>query len=351
MLLQFAGAEPPDQTRAIPVPDASHIGEARRSVAVLSSQLRLDESAAGRVAIVATELATNVAKHGGGGHLLARAIADGTGIELIAIDKGRGIGDISQAMRDGYSSGGTSGHGLGAIERMSDLFDVYSQPAQGTVIVSRMLKLRDAVPASGPSDVLDLGVVCVAAPRERLSGDGWIIVAGERGPAVVIVDGLGHGDLAHEASAAGLEVCRRNAGASPIALMEAMHAALRPTRGAAAAVAEIDAGTRTLRMSGLGNISCSVVSTEGSKSLASMSGIVGHESRRFQEFSAPFPSGASLVMFSDGIATRWRLDQYNGLRPRHPALAAGVVYRDQLRGRDDATIVVARLRRQESDAA
>jgi hypothetical protein len=121
-----------------------------------------------------------------------------------------------------------------------------------------------------------------------------------------------------------------------------MHAGLRPTRGAAGAVVEIDASAELVRMSGLGNISCTVVSTGGSKSLASMSGILGHESRRFQEFTAPFPAGATLVMFSDGFASRWRLDQYAGLRPRHPALAAAVVYRDHLRGRDDATVIVAR---------
>jgi anti-sigma regulatory factor (Ser/Thr protein kinase) len=345
----FAGADPNAQTLAIPVPDVTHVGEARRAVAALSGALGLDESAAGRVAIVATELATNVAKHGDGGHLLARSIAAGTGIELLAVDKGRGITDVTRAMGDGYSTGGTSGHGLGAIARMSDLFDIYSQPGQGTVIVSRMLRLRAGEVARDPIDAFDFGVVCVAAPNEQLSGDGWVVIKGERGPSIAVIDGLGHGAAAHEASVLAVEICRRNAGAPPVAMMEAMHAGLRPTRGAAAAVAELDETNRVLRLSGLGNVSCSVVSPEGSKSLASMSGIVGHEGRRLQEFTTPMGVGATLVMFSDGIASRWRLDQYSGLRPRHPALAAGVVYRDQLRGRDDATIIVARARRRESD--
>jgi anti-sigma regulatory factor (Ser/Thr protein kinase) len=344
-----AGAEPTEQTRVLPVPDASHIGEARRAVGALSSRLNLDENAAGRVAVVATELATNIAKHGGGGHLLVRAIAGGTGIELIAVDRGRGIADVAEAMRDGYSSGGTAGHGLGAIGRMSDLFDIYSQPGHGTAMVSRMLQLRPEPVAADASDALDIGAVCVAAPNERVSGDAWVVVEGERGPSIAVIDGLGHGVAAHEASSLGIEICRRHTGAGPQTIMEAMHAGLRATRGAAAAVAEIDLTGRTLRLSGLGNISCSVLTSEGSKSLASMSGIVGHEGRRFQEFSAPFPPGATLVMFSDGILSRWRLDQYTGLRPRHPALAAGVVFRDHLRGRDDATIVVARPRRREVD--
>ena len=339
----FAGADPAAQTRVIPVPDVSHIGEARRAVAALSAQLGLEETSAGRVAIVATELATNLAGHGGGGKLLARAIASGTGIELIAIDRGRGIDDVARAMRDGYSSGGTAGKGLGAVHRMSDVFDVYSQPRTGTAVLSRMLQLVRQTPPAKPEDLLELGVVSVPAPNETVCGDGWAVVQGELGPSVVMIDGLGHGVLAHEASTAGLEICRRTPGTPPAAMLEAMHRGMCATRGAAAAVAEIDPASLTMRFAGVGNISCSVASTEGSRSVASMSGIVGHGARRVQEFAISFPAGASLVMFSDGLTTRWRLDQYPGLRPRHPALGAAVAFRDHLRGRDDATVLVARL--------
>lgn len=349
----FAGVDPGAQTRVIPVPDASHIGEARRSVAALSTLLGLDETSAGRVAIVATELATNLAHHGGGGSLLARAIAAGTGIELIAIDRGRGIDDVARAMRDGYSSGGTAGKGLGAVRRMSEIFDIYSQPGAGTAVLARMLRLVRHTSPEAPEDLLELGVVSAPAPHETVCGDGWAVVQGEMGPSVVVIDGLGHGPLAHDAALIGIEICRRNPGMPPAAMIDAMHRGMRATRGAAAAVAEINPATLTVRFAGVGNISCSVTSTEGSRSIASMSGIVGHEARRVQEFSVPFPAGASLVMFSDGLTTRWRLDQYSGLRPRHPALGAAVAFRDHLRGRDDATVLVARLasQRREGETA
>jgi hypothetical protein len=158
-----------------------------------------------------------------------------------------------------------------------------------------------------------------------------------------MIDGLGHGERAHEAALVGLSIARDNAGASPQAIMEAMHSGMKNTRGAAAAVAEIDSASRRVSFAGIGNISCSVASVEGTRSLASMNGIVGHEARKVHVFDAPFEPGASLVMFSDGLTTRWRLDQYPGLRPRHPSLAAGVVFRDHIRGRDDATILVARM--------
>lgn len=334
----------------IPVPDASHVGEARRAVAGLSRVIGLDETAAGRVAIVVTELANNVAKHGRGGQLVVRSICRRTGIEVLALDNGPGIGDMDRAMRDGYSSGGTAGQGLGAIRRMSDLFDVYSQPGAGTVVVARMLNLKPEKPERMPEDKLDLGVVSIAIPGERVSGDAWTVIEGARGPSVVVVDGLGHGQAANEAAKAAIGICEQHQGEPPLKLLDAMHRGLRSTRGAAAAVAEIDENGQCVRFAGSGNVACSVASADGNKSLASMSGIVGHQIHKPQEFSTPFPPGASLVMYSDGITSRWRLDNYVGLRPRHPALAAGVVFRDCLRGRDDATIVVARGRRESAES-
>jgi anti-sigma regulatory factor (Ser/Thr protein kinase) len=338
--LLFAGVEPPEQTRAIPVADVSQVGEARRAVGALGAQLSFDETAAGRVAIIVTELATNVARHGGGGHLLVRAIAGRTGLEIIAIDKGPGLGDVERAMRDGFSTGGTAGHGLGAVRRMSDVFDLFTAHGGGTAVVSRMLNLRPGGPTSAPG--LDVGSVNVAAPGERLSGDGCHQMRGERGPSFVLVDGLGHGPSAHDAARCAVEVCRTNEGGSPTELMTLMHAALRSTRGAAVAVAEIDDAGQRLRFVGVGNIACSVTTNTGTRSIASMAGIVGHEMRRINEFTVPFENGATLLAHSDGINTRWRVDQYPGIRPRHPALLAALMYRDHLRGRDDASVLVAR---------
>ena len=126
------------------------------------------------------------------------------------------------------------------------------------------------------------------------------------------------------------------------ALMERMHLALRPTRGAAAAVADVDVAARVVRYAGVGNIAATVWGPDGSRSLVSHNGIVGHEMRKVQRFEVPLPPRGLLVMHSDGIATRWQLEKYPGLALRDPAVVAAVLYRDFCRGRDDATVVVAR---------
>jgi hypothetical protein len=108
-------------------------------------------------------------------------------------------------------------------------------------------------------------------------------------------------------------------------------------------VAVIDRERREVRYAGVGNISAGIVTGDGSRSLVSHNGTVGLQMRKTQEFVYPWPSGALLVMHSDGLATRWRLDQYPGLYRQDPALIAAMLYRDYARPRDDVSVVVCRL--------
>src|SRR5580698_6689616 len=110
------------------IEEESQIGEARRDAQRLAIAYGLDATQTGRVAIAATELASNLLRHGGGGELLLQPIRSGAAenIELLAIDKGRGMNDVARCLGDGYSTGGTSGTGLGAVRRLYAEFDIYS---------------------------------------------------------------------------------------------------------------------------------------------------------------------------------------------------------------------------------
>jgi hypothetical protein len=127
-----------------------------------------------------------------------------------------------------------------------------------------------------------------------------------------------------------------------VELLERVHGGLRSTRGAAAAVAVVDRAARSVRFAGLGNIAASVLAGGESRSMVSLGGIVGHEARRIQPFEYPFPAGALLVLHSDGLGSRWTLDRYPGLTTRDPLVVAGVLFRDFVRGTDDATVVAVR---------
>ena len=317
------------------------MGDARRQVARWTEMLGFDEGCAGKVALVVTEAAGNLAKHTtDGGELLVRALMQGSaaGIEVLALDRGPGIGDLTRALSDGYSTAGSPGTGLGAISRLADEFGIHSLRGAGTAILARIW----ARPPVRHPGSLEIGVTCVPKPGEEVSGDGWAVAASEGRTIVTVVDGLGHGPDAAEAARAAVRVFHAECASRPAEIVERMHLALRSTRGAAVAVAEIDLPGETVRYAGIGNIAGVIVVGAESRSLVSHAGTVGHQMRKVQEFNYPWSARSLLVMHSDGVTQRWDLEKYTGLAARDPSLVAGVIYRDFTRGRDDATVLVAR---------
>jgi len=322
------------------VVDASAVGSARRFAVEMARAAGLNDTNVGRVAIIMSEAATNVVKHGGGGEVLLRALAhDGSrGIEMLALDRGPGLASMSGAMRDGFSSAGTSGTGLGAIRRQSTLFDAYSAPGMGFALLSTVW----ATPPQSERGGMLFGGVNVPYPGELVSGDVWSVHVKAGRHLVLACDGLGHGEQAATASSVAREAFHRHADGSPAVVLERIHEALRPTRGAAVAVAEIDAHRAEVRFAGIGNILGTIVSNGTTRSVVSHHGTAGHDVRRIQEFTYPWPRGALLVLHSDGLTSRWTLERYPGLPSHHPALTAAVLYRDFRRERDDTSVVVLR---------
>ena len=325
--------------------DQSEVGNARRQAFVMASQLDFTELRCGQIGIIVTEAARNLSAHGGGGELLLTPWTEGpaSGIDMLALDKGRGIADISVALRDGYSTGGTPGTGLGAIERLADTFQVYSQQGKGTAVFARILRSEAPQASLSPSSAatVRLGSVVLPLGSESVCGDAWSAVIDEDRQIYIMADGLGHGPIASDAAQEALKAFRRNFSRPPSEILLAVHEALRKTRGAAVAVAEILPGRRVLQYAGSGNIASSIYCAGRSKSLVSMNGTPGHNMGTVQQFAYPWAEGSSLLMHSDGLSTRWDLADYPGLAGRHPSLIAGVLLRDFSRIRDDATILVA----------
>ena len=130
-----------------------------------------------------------------------------------------------------------------------------------------------------------------------------------------------------------------NATGSPSAILERAHPLMRGTRGAAVSIAEINARTGTITYAGAGNISGRLISGIEDRSLMSQHGTLGVQIRRLQDIGYPWPDHSLVVLHSDGLTAQWDPGTYPGLLQRHPAVIAGVIYRDFFRPRDDATIV------------
>jgi anti-sigma regulatory factor (Ser/Thr protein kinase) len=323
---------------ALEIREESQVGQARRGAQKMAIDAGLSEQQASQTAIIASEAATNLAKHGSGGEVLLRELS--SGVEMVAIDKGPGMTDVSRCLSDGYSTTGTAGNGLGAIRRLASEFDIYSRPNTGTAVVARVCG------TDAPNHArMRMGVVCRPKAGETMCGDAWATKQLDDDFWVLVADGLGHGPDANAAAIEAVRVFRDTSGyRSTIDAMEAMHGALRKTRGAAVAVAQIDARAKQVRFAGVGNIVGTVLENASWKSMMSHNGILGHEIRRIQEFTHPWTGDSRLVMNSDGLST-WSVDKYPGLLSRDPSLVAGVLYRDFWRRRDDVTVLVAEEKR------
>jgi anti-sigma regulatory factor (Ser/Thr protein kinase) len=332
-------------SRIIPITpnDPSQTGNARRQALSLAAAMDFDELRQGQLGIIVTEAARNIAAHAGQGEIILspwtyERIA---GIDMLALDKGQGIENISAAMEDGYSTAGTPGNGLGAISRLAGTFQVYSSSGNGTAIFARVL--RTAHDTESESRSYEMSAISIPITGETVCGDDW---SAERSPGrslYIVADGLGHGPAAAEAAREAVRIFHLVSQFEPDRILSEVHGALAKTRGAAVSVAEILHDKEVLRYAGAGNIVGVICSGGKTRSLVSMNGTVGHTIGKIQQFSYPWQPESALIMHSDGLATRWNVEQYPGLASRHPALLAGVLFRDFCRKRDDATILVSRI--------
>ncbi len=322
------------------IADGSQVAEARRLVGDYARIYGLPEPRRAEVAIVVTELATNLLKHGGGGHILADAFddRDGVGIEVLALDRGVGMADVERCVADGYSTAGSPGTGLGAVMRLASQVRIYSRPGRVPAIMARFRLVHPPKPLPATQ----VGAAVAPYPGETVCGDRWTLGYAQAGRTILVADGSGHGVEAARAAELAVRILHDRLEDSCERLVEQMHRALAPTRGGAIAVARIDTVARTVRYVGVGNISGVLVSDGSARHMVSNNGTAGHVAPRIREFTYDFVGDPLVIMHSDGLTPKWDLSGYPGLATQHPSLIAGVLLRDWRRGRDDASVVAIR---------
>ncbi len=334
------------------VEQASDAGAARRAATDLGERLGLDAHRCAELALVATELATNLVKHARQGTLLVRSLraADGAGVGLVAVDSGPGVADLAAAAVDGTSSTGTLGLGLGAILRLSTACAVHGVRGRGTVVAVEVWAQPRPAGAAAPAGGGWVDGLTRPMTGEEVCGDAVAVRHLADGELLLGVDGLGHGPQAARAAAEAVRAFHDTADEDPVAVLAQLHAALRGTRGAAVAVALVQRSHQRVRFAGLGNVSGWVVAPAGSdgdhrlggrrRSMLSQPGIVGHHSRSLRETLHELPDDAAVVLHSDGVRPQWSLDDTPGVLRRGPLVLAATLLRDAGVRRDDASVLV-----------
>lgn len=287
-------------------------------------------------AIIAAELASNAYRHASGGQLFLQPATDGPALDIAVVDRGPGVADLAQCFRDGVTSAGSLGSGLGAVQRRASSVGTCSEPWVGTVVCARIGPLADSAT-----------VAALGSPTrgEQVNGDAWSWAPTADGLLVVLADGLGHGAAAAAASSLAVSDVADLVDAEPCAAVEHVHRRLRGTRGAAVTVARVRSATRErpgeVTVAGVGNVAASVVNLEGQVRRTLIGhGTAGLTVRRPAQTTTVVPSGAVVVMHTDGLTSSWNLHGRTAVLRSAPLAIAAVLLRDFERGNDDTGVVV-----------
>lgn len=328
----------------INLPDRTYQASVRSEVRRLAEGVGFKGHRLGELEIIIAELTSNLIKHTPkGGYLLVRTITtEPQGIEIISIDGGPGMRLASEMMKDGKSTTKTLGQGLGAIKRLSNEFDIYSIAGWGTIVISRTYVNKNTLHDSNNN--FEVAGINVCKQGEIVSGDGWKFSQQGKKVRGIVVDGLGHGPAAHEATEQAINVFSQSPGTNPVDQIYSIHNYLKRTRGAVINVVHIDMLNHQLIYSGVGNISMKVISLNQSKGCFSYNGIVGHIMPSvINNHTLQWQATDMIIMHSDGISTRWDIQKYPGIMQHQPLMLCIAIYKDHNRGTDDATIIIGKM--------
>jgi anti-sigma regulatory factor (Ser/Thr protein kinase) len=294
--------------------------------------------------IVVAELVSNLVKHAGGGQLLVKLVEERgiQGIEIIAIDNGVGMLDVTRMVADGVSTKNTLGQGLGAMKRLSQVFQVYSLKDWGTVILIRVFD--EEFPYVKKKPISDIRFLNVPIKGEKKSGDGFFHKSTEKHVMLFLGDGLGHGKDAEAAVLkAGLafQECKET---NPVEMIRYINTAVKKTRGLVGTVAIFDLEELKWKICGVGNITTKIVNGLIAKNYMSYNGILGYNiptTINFQQID--YEKDQQVIMFSDGIKSRWDNIKYPAILRYDPSILTASIFKDYSRNTDDVSVATCKI--------
>jgi len=327
------------------IDDRSLVAFIKREIHNLALASGFGNHRAAETDIIISELTSNLIKHADSGELLYRVSNDDEKnvIEILCLDNGPGIGNVAKMMADGNSTSNTLGQGLGAIKRLSNIFSVYSIRNWGTVQYLSIYENFSAIPPTTNKSI-NFHALQVNCPGEHVCGDGYYMKYSRTGFQIFVGDGLGHGIHAHDAVQAAIKAFRITRETDPIEILRDMHTEVKKTRGLVATIASADYKTATWTVCGIGNISTRISHGLESKSYTPYNGIVGHNiPRTLKNTVIPYEKHQIIIMHSDGLKTRWSLNDLPSIMKYEPAIIAASLYKGHVRGNDDTTVFVGKI--------
>jgi anti-sigma regulatory factor (Ser/Thr protein kinase) len=252
--------------------DRSYFAILKKEIHALALSAGFNNHKIGQIDIIVAEMVTNLIKHAGGGQLLVKLVEENNlqGIEIISLDSGKGMTDVTRMVSDGVSTKNTLGQGLGAMKRMADTFQVYSQKDWGTIVLVRVFE--EDPPAFKKPAKSEIKAVVLPKPGEKECGDGFHSIITPEHIKIFLGDGLGHGLEAAKAVATAMEAFERCPENDPVEIIRYINEAVKKTRGLVATVAVFDIKEKKWNVCGVGNISTKILGPAFSKGYMAYNG-------------------------------------------------------------------------------
>lgn len=327
------------------IDDRSLIAFIKREIHNLALHIGFTPHRAAETDIIVAELTSNLIKYAKGGELLYRAnVQEGHNeIEIYCLDKGIGFENLSKIMNDGYSSSNTLGHGLGSIKRLSNDFQIYSMRNWGCVQYVKICEKQD-FPLLPLQSGLNYAGIAINYPGEKFCGDGYHVKSSKKGFQIFFGDGLGHGENAYDAVQLAIKAFKQSIESEPSEVLRDIHSKVKKSRGLVATIASVDYASETWNICGIGNISTRIYNGLENKTYTPYNGIIGHNiPRTLNDTIIPYKKHQIIVLHSDGLRTRWNLNDMTSILKQHSGVIASSIYKENVRGTDDASIIVGKI--------
>ena len=322
----------------------SDIAAARLAVKKITAAMGFGGQTSEEVVLAVSELASNLIKHATHGKLELIPVTHGgrSGIRIESLDNGPGIADSEQTITDGYSTTGSLGYGLGAVNRLMDELDINLRdgPEGGTRIVcTRWLVVREECGIPCP---FSFGSASRPHPAMKVNGDAFVIKQWGMHALVGVIDGVGHGELAHQVAQTTRQYLESHFDQPMMYLFRGVTRACRGTRGVVMALSRFDWAQSKLTFAAIGNIEARVFGSAVSMNLIIRRGIVGVNAPNPVVTEHPWEPRYVMVLHSDGLRSRWRWEDFPDFAEAPAQRIAQRLVTTLARADDDATAVVVK---------
>jgi len=329
---------------ALRADDRSYFAIIKKEVHVLAVTAGFKESRIGEIDIVVAEMVSNLVKHAGGGQLLVKLVNEYgmQGIEIISIDNGPGMADVSRMVADGVSTKNTLGQGLGAMRRLANVFQVYSQKDWGTIILARIFEEEQS--SYQKPQKIEIRSVLTPKLGEIECGDGFHSIVTNHHVKLFLGDGLGHGREAAKVVRHAIEAFEKCDEIEPQEIIRYINQEVKKTRGLVGTVAIFDLSEKKWKICGVGNISTKINSPTSSKGYMAYNGIIGlNLPKTLNALELEYERGQYLVMVSDGIKSRWDTVKYPAINRYDLSILSATLLKDYARNTDDMSVATCKI--------